>query len=73
MDVPFHSSGAMSRAHYAIVRKVESASTVQSSDQHLFLEINSIQGRLSHPKLQLVCVIFLFLLTAMLNFVAAPV
>lgn len=53
MDVPFHSSGAMSRAHYAIVHKVESASTVQSGDQHLFLEINSIQGQLSHPKLQL--------------------
>ena len=59
MDVPFHSSGAMSRSHYAIVRKVESASTIQSGDQHIFLEINSIQGQLAHPKLQLVCAVFL--------------
>ena len=28
MDVPLHSSGPMSRAHYAIVRKVESASAI---------------------------------------------
>ena len=59
MDVPFHSSGAMSRAHYAIVRKVEYASTIQSGDQHIFLEINLIQEQLAHPKLQLVCAIFL--------------
>ena len=59
MDVPFHSSGAMSRAHYAIVRKVESASTIQSGDQHIFLEINFIQEQLAHPKLQLVCAVFL--------------
>ena len=49
----------MSRAHYAIVRKVESASTIQSGDQHIFLEINSIQEQLAHPKLQLVCGILL--------------
>lgn len=55
MDVPFHSSGAMSRAHYTIVRKVESASTIQSGDQYIFLEIKSIQEQLAHPKLQLVC------------------
>jgi len=54
MDVPFHSSGALSRAHYAIVRKVESAPSVQSADQHIFLEIKSIQAQLSHPKLVLV-------------------
>lgn len=59
MDVPFHSSGAMSRAHYAIVRKVESALTIQSGDQHIFLEINFIQEQLAHPKLQLVCAISL--------------
>ena len=51
MDVPFHSSGALSRAHYAIVRKVESSSSVQSADQHLFLEIKSIQDQLLYPKL----------------------
>ncbi|KAF9474581.1 ARM repeat-containing protein [Pholiota conissans] len=50
MDVPFHSSGALSRAHYAIVRKVETSSSVQSADQHLFLEIKSIQDQLLYPK-----------------------
>lgn len=54
MDVPFHSSNAMSRAHYAIVRKVESASSPQSADQDLFLEMKSIEGQLLHPKLSLV-------------------
>jgi len=54
MDVPFHSSGAMSRAHYAIVRKVESSASIQSADQDLFLEIKSIQAQLSHPRLQIV-------------------
>lgn len=51
MDVPFHSSGAMSRAHYAIVRKVESSPSTQSADQDLFLEIKSIQAQLSHHRL----------------------
>lgn len=54
MHVPFHSSNAMSRAHYAIVRKVESAPSPQSADQDLFLEMRSIEGQLSHPKLSLV-------------------
>jgi len=54
MDVPFHSSGAMSRAHYAIVRKVESSISIQSADQDLFLEIKSIKVQLSHPRLQIV-------------------
>ncbi len=54
MDVPFHSSNAMSRAHYAIVRKVESASSSQSADQDLFLEMKSIEGQLLNPKLSLV-------------------
>ena len=52
MDVPFHSSGALSRAHYTIVRKVETAPSVQSADQHLFLEVKSIQEQLAHPRLQ---------------------
>lgn len=55
MDVPFRSSGALSRAHYALVRKIESASTVESADQDIFLEINSLNAQLSHPKLSLVC------------------
>ncbi|KAJ3511219.1 hypothetical protein NLJ89_g4224 [Agrocybe chaxingu] len=53
MDVPFRSSGAISRAYYAIVRKVETAPSTQSADQHLFLEIKSVQEQLVHPKLTL--------------------
>ncbi|KAF9528535.1 armadillo-type protein [Crepidotus variabilis] len=51
MEVPFHSSGAISRAHYAIVRKVETAPSVQTADQHIFLEIKAIEGQLMHPRL----------------------
>ncbi|KAF5321369.1 hypothetical protein D9619_001522 [Psilocybe cf. subviscida] len=53
MDVPFRSSGAVSRAHYALVRKIESANTVESADQDIFLEINSLHAQLSHPRLSL--------------------
>lgn len=49
MDVPFISSGAQSRAHYALVRKVEGASSPQQADQYLFAEVNSIHARLSQP------------------------
>lgn len=58
----------MSRAHYAIVRKVESASTIQSGDQHIFLEINSIQEQLAYPRLQLVCAVFLSLVDYNVDF-----
>lgn len=51
MDVPFHSSGALSRTHYTIVKKVETALSVQSADQQLFLEIKSIQDQFLYPKL----------------------
>lgn len=54
MDIPFHSSGAISRAHYAIVRKVETADTIQTADQHIFLEIKSVQEQLAHPRLSMV-------------------
>ncbi|TFK44520.1 armadillo-type protein [Crucibulum laeve] len=53
MDVPFISSGAMSRAHYAIVRKVESATSIPQADQALHLEIKSIREQLAHPNLTL--------------------
>lgn len=54
MDVPFHSSGAASRAHYAIVRKVESSPSIQMADQHIALEIKSIQAQIYDPKLSIV-------------------
>ncbi|EAU91314.2 hypothetical protein CC1G_07349 [Coprinopsis cinerea okayama7 len=51
MDVPFSSSGALSRAHYNIVRKVETASTPQQADQLLALEIKTTHERLSKRSL----------------------
>ena len=54
MDVPFISSGATSRGHYALVRRVESADTPQLADQHLIAEVQSTRQRLAHPALTLV-------------------
>jgi len=53
MDIPFTSSGAMSRAHYALVRKVESTTSAQLVDQYLLAEIRSIRHRLAQPALSL--------------------
>ncbi|KAH7926514.1 ARM repeat-containing protein [Leucogyrophana mollusca] len=53
MEVPFLSSGAMSRSHYALVRKVETAQSSQAADSVLLHEIESIRGRLLHPRLPL--------------------
>ena len=47
MDVPFISSGALSRAHYAIVRKVETATSIPAADQALLAEIEEIHGSLT--------------------------
>ena len=55
MDVPFSSSGAMSRAHYALVRKVETA-TPQAADQILLAEVHTIRGQLTRSTLTLVSV-----------------
>ncbi|KAI0333484.1 ARM repeat-containing protein, partial [Cubamyces sp. BRFM 1775] len=52
MDVPFSSSGAMSRAHYALVRKIESA-TPQAADQLLLAEVQSIRHQLGRSTLTL--------------------
>jgi hypothetical protein len=43
MEVPFISSGALNRTHYALVRKVESATSTQAADQALLTEIKSIR------------------------------
>lgn len=45
MDVPFLSSGAMSRAHYALVRKIELATAPSQVDQIVLAEIETIRGR----------------------------
>ena len=55
MDVPFQSSGALSRAHYSIVRKVETAEIVQQADQYLALELKAVHERLSRSSLTIVC------------------
>ncbi|PIL24211.1 hypothetical protein GSI_13964 [Ganoderma sinense ZZ0214-1] len=52
MDVPFSSSGAMSRAHYALVRKIETA-TPQAADQILLAEVHSIRAQLARSTLTL--------------------
>jgi AP-4 complex subunit epsilon-1 len=54
MDVPFISSGAMSRAHYALVRKVESANSPQLADRYLLSEIQSLRRGFEDPRLSLV-------------------
>jgi AP-4 complex subunit epsilon-1 len=54
MDIPFVSSGALSRAHYALVRKIESATSIQSANQLLIPEIKSRREQLGHPGLSLV-------------------
>lgn len=56
MEVPFSSSGAMSRAHYALVRKIETA-TPQAADQILLAEVQSIQYQLTRSTLTLVSII----------------
>lgn len=56
MDVPFSSSGAMSRAHYALVRKIETA-TPQAADQILLAEVQSVQYQLTRSTLTLVSMI----------------
>lgn len=51
MDVPFASSGAMSRAHYGLVRRVETAASVQAADRVVLDEINTIRSTLQQPYL----------------------
>ncbi|KAG9316700.1 armadillo-type protein [Chiua virens] len=53
MDVPFTSSGAMSRAHYALVRKIENATSAQAADQILLDEIDVIRRTLQKPHLSI--------------------
>ncbi|KAG1829061.1 armadillo-type protein [Suillus variegatus] len=43
MDVTFINSGALSRAHYSLVRKVESAQSPQAADQIHLSEIDGIR------------------------------
>ncbi|KAJ7124951.1 armadillo-type protein [Mycena epipterygia] len=53
MDVPFVSSGALNRAHYALVRHVESAPSPEMADSYILKEVESIRSRLRHPTISL--------------------
>ncbi|KAJ7078870.1 armadillo-type protein [Mycena belliarum] len=53
MDVPFVSSGALSRAHYALVKNVESAPSPSIADSYIFKEVESIRSRLRHPHISI--------------------
>jgi AP-4 complex subunit epsilon-1 len=53
MDVPYISSGAISKSHYALVRRVESAESPQQADQHLMAAVQEARHRLAHPALSL--------------------
>jgi AP-4 complex subunit epsilon-1 len=54
IDVPFISSGAQSRAHYALVRRVETALSPQQADQYLLAEVKSIRNRIGQAGQSLV-------------------
>ncbi|KAJ6497850.1 armadillo-type protein [Mycena sanguinolenta] len=53
MDVPFVQSGALNRAHYSLVKNVESAPSPEMADSFILKEVESIRYRLRHPTLSL--------------------
>ncbi|KAJ7188509.1 armadillo-type protein [Mycena filopes] len=53
MDVPFVSSGALSRSHYTLVKSIESAQSPQMADSYILKEVESIRYRLRHPTISL--------------------
>lgn len=58
------SSGAMSRAHYALVRKVELAGSASAVDQIVLAEVEVIRGRFARSVSSIVCAKQLWLRTA---------
>lgn len=55
MDVPFLSSGALSRAHYGLVRQVENAASLEAVDGILLVQVTSIRKRFAGQPLSMVC------------------
>jgi len=55
MDVPFLSSGALSRAHYTLVRQVENAASLQAVDDVLLVQVASIRKQFAGRPLSMVC------------------
>ncbi|KII92127.1 hypothetical protein PLICRDRAFT_122418 [Plicaturopsis crispa FD-325 SS-3] len=53
MDVPFVSSGSMSRAHYSLVRSVETASSSSVADQHVYAAVDAVRDQLADPALSI--------------------
>ena len=54
MDVPFRSSGALSRQHYGLVRRVEEEISLQAADKLVVNEVEVVKRQMSEPGLQLV-------------------
>lgn len=54
MDVPFLSSGALSRAHYALVRQAENAASLQAVDDILLAQVASIRKQFAGWPLSMV-------------------
>ncbi len=49
MDITFNNSGAINRAHFALVQKVESATSPSIADDAIIQEIDAIRRRFSKP------------------------
>ncbi|KAJ7668431.1 armadillo-type protein [Mycena polygramma] len=49
MDVPFVESGALSRAHYTLVKNVESSPSPEMADSYILKEVESIRRRFRLP------------------------
>src|SRR6266550_300423 len=54
MDVPFSSSGALSRRHYGLVRAVESSSSIQEANNILHAEIQAVRVDMARADLTFV-------------------
>lgn len=68
MNVPFISSGALGRVHYALVRKVEEATSEGLVNRILESEIKSTRVQLTQPGLSLVRVVLsIFVLLLILS------
>lgn len=52
--VPFISSGASSRSHYVLARKVESAPSAQAIDDILHAEMDTVVEKLGDSSMSLV-------------------
>jgi AP-4 complex subunit epsilon-1 len=59
MDVPFISSGALSRAHYTLVRKVEGSGSESAVNHVLEAEVKAIREQLARPGLSFVGILFI--------------